>query len=408
METLIERLKSLGVNLGSSNIKPREKFPIEKVIHGEWLHDSLGDTFKVREVFSGGHQRGLMNLESDFSFSRVLQVSGLPSESITLEDILFMDTETTGLSGGTGTMVFLMGLGFFSKKGFTIDQLLLDDPVNELAFLKEAGNIFSRYRVIATFNGSSFDMPLLKTRFVLNRINSPFQNKSHLDLLHLSRKIWKLRLSSLKLRDLENEILEFQREENEVPGWMVPQIFFDFIASRDARPLEGVFYHNRMDVLSLAFLFKLASGLISDPLESIRAPKEDMLSIARMIEDHGFSQQSEMLYEVLFEKGLPENIPASTLLRFGFISRRHQHLDLALKFWTSSYEKGEYRAAIEISKIFEYQTRDYRNALLWARSGIDLLRSNQLENYPANTFQDQILRRINRLENKIRKSHEES
>ena len=408
METLIDRLKALGVSLGSTNIKPREKFPIEKVVHGEWLHGSLGDIFKVSEDFTNGYKHGRMNLESNFSFSRVLQVNGLTSEGITLEDILFMDTETTGLSGGTGTMAFLVGLGYFSKNGFTIDQFFLDDPVNELAFLNEAGNYFSRYKVIATFNGSSFDLPLLKTRFVLNRIDPPFQNKPHLDLLHLSRKIWKLRLSSLKLKDLENEILKFQREENEVPGWMVPQIYFDFIGSRDARPLGGVFYHNRMDVLSLALLFNLASELISDPLESISAHKEDMLSIARMIEDFGFTRQSEMLYQVLFEKGLPENLSARTLLRFGFICRKHQHLDFALKFWTSSFEKGEYRAAIEISKIFEYQTRDYPNALLWARSSIDLLRSNQVEKYPSNTFQDEIIKRINRLEDKIKKSHEKN
>lgn len=408
METLIDRLKALGVSFGSTNIKHREKFPIEKVIQGEWLHDSLGDIFKVSKDFTNGYQHGRMNLESNFSFSSVLQVSGLTSEGITLEDILFMDTETTGLSGGTGTMVFLIGLGYFSKNGFTIDQFFLDDPVNELAFLDESGNIFSQYRVIATFNGSSFDMPLLKTRFVLNRINSPFQNISHLDLLHLSRKIWKLRLSSLKLRDLENEILKFQREENEVSGWMVPQIYFDFIGSRDARPLEGVFYHNRMDVLSLALLFNLASGLISNPLESICAPNEDMLSIARMIEDHGFSQQSEVLYETVFEKGLPENIPASTLFRFGFICRKHQHINLALKFWKVSFEKGEYRAAIEISKIFEYQERDYLNALLWARSGIDLLRSSQVEKKSSDNSQDKILKRINRLEDKIKKNHEKN
>jgi len=207
---------------------------------------------------------------------------------------------------------------------------------------------------------------------------------------------------------LENEILKFQREENEVPGWMVPQIYFDFITSRDARPLEGVFYHNRMDVLSLAFLFKLASGLISDPLKRPNTPKEDMLSIARMIEDHGFSQQSETLYEILFEKGLPENISAGTLLRFGHICRTHQHFDLALKFWTSSFEKGDFRAAIEISKIFEYQTRDYPNALLWARNSIGLMRLDQVETNSSYSYQDEILKRINRLEDKIKKSHEKN
>lgn len=408
METLIERLKALGVSLGSTNIKHWKKFPVENVIHGEWLHDPLGDIFKVSEEFSNGYQHGRLNLERISSFSKILQVNGLQSEGITLEDILFMDTETTGLSGGTGTMAFLVGLGYFSKNGFTIEQFFLDDPVNELAFLNEAGNLFSRYKLIATFNGSSFDLPLLKSRFILNRINSPLQNKSHLDLLHLSRKIWKLRLSSLKLRDLENEILEFQREENEVPGWMVPQIYFDFIRTRDARPLEGVFYHNRMDVLSLALLFNFASGLISDPLESIGAPKEDLLSIARMIENLGFSQQSETLYEAVFEKGLPENLSARTLFRFGLICRQKQHIDLALKFWTTSFKKGEYRAAIEISKIFEYHTRDYPNALSWAKAGFDSFKTNNMESQALNSFQDVIIKRINRLEVKINKQYEKN
>jgi uncharacterized protein len=408
LETLIDRLKTLGVTLGSTNIKSRERFPIEKVISGEWLHDPLGDVFQVSEEFLNGYQHGGMNLDPNFSFSRVLKVSGLPNDGVSLEHILFMDTETTGLSGGTGTMAFLVGLGYFSENGFIIDQFFLDDPVNEIALLNEVSNVFSHYKVLATFNGSSFDIPLLKARFILNRMNSPFQNKSHLDLLHLSRKIWKLRLASLKLRDLENEILDFKREENEVPGWLVPQIYFDFIRSRDARPLKGVFYHNRMDVFSLALLFNLASDLISEPLENSQAPKEDMLSIARMIEDHGFSQQSMTIYEAICENGMPENLSAQTLLRFGFICRRHHHFDLAIKFWMSSYEKGEYKAAIEISKILEYKRKDLPNALLWAKSGVDLLRSNNGKRHSLDSDKGEINKRIDRLEVKIRKKHEKN
>lgn len=408
METLIDRLKTLGVSLGNNNIKTRDKYPIEKVINGEWLHDSLGYIYKISENFSIGYQHGRMHLQPNSSFHKILQVNKLQFEGVTLEDILFMDTETTGLSGGTGTMVFLIGMGYFSKNGFNIDQYFLDDPINEFALLNEVGNVFCRYKVIATFNGSSFDLPLLKARFILNRIISPFKNKSYLDLLHLSRKIWKLRLPSLKLKDLENELLAFQREKTEVPGWMVPQLYFDFIRSRDARPLEGVFYHNRMDVLSLALLFNLASGLIADPLESLNEPKEDILSIARIIEDLGWSQQSETLYEAIFDKGLPDNLSARTLLRFGLICRKNNHTDLAIKFWKSSFEKGEFRAAIEISKIFEHQTRDYQNALFWARSSIDLLRSNWVERYSTKSFQDDVIKRINRLEVKINKNHEKN
>lgn len=396
-------IKSFGVSLGSKTLKTHKKILIEDVIQGEWQHDLLGDFFKVNEIYSIGYQHGRMNLVTDFNFFKPLQVSGLSVEGITLKDIIFMDIETTGLSGGTGTMAFLLGMGYFTKIGFAIDQFFLADPVNELAFLDEIENIFSHYKVIVTFNGSSFDIPLLKSRFILNRSNSPFINMSHLDLLHFSRKIWKLRLPSMKLKDLENEVLEFRRNETEVHGWMVPQIYFDFLRSKDARPLEGVFYHNRMDVLSMAFIFTLAAQLLSDPLKNRYAPKEDLLSIARMLEDYGYSQQSEQLYRSLCDIELPENIPARALLHFGLVCRKQRNYDLAVKFWMSSFDKGDYRAAIEISKFHEYRNRDYQSALKWARLGLDLLRTVQTRKYKYTSMEDDITKRINRLRCKMSK-----
>jgi uncharacterized protein len=403
MDSLIEKLKSLGVRTGKDNlaINSKKKFPIEDVVTGEWLHDPLGDIFKVRDEFTSGYMHGRIKLENDFSFSRMLNVCGISGDDIALEDILFIDTETTGLSGGTGTMAFLIGLGYFTSEGFIVDQYFLDDPANELSLMNTVSNQINPYKLIVSYNGSSFDLPLLRTRFVMNRLPPPFNQMSHLDLLHLSRKIWKLRLSSLRLKDIENEVLNFYREEEEVPGWMVPQIYFDFIRSRDARPLGGVFYHNRMDVLSLAFIFNHLSSLINHPLEEEKASKEDVFSIARIFEKNGYLEESTILFRSTFKDGLPENIPVRFLFRIGKISKRHKNIEMALEFWRKSFERGDYEAAIEISKYYEHQLKDYGNAKYWCKSSLELFNQNQKDNKQQTEERDKIKNRLKRIEQKL-------
>ena len=405
MESLIEKLKSLGVSIGEKNleINPPEKFSLETIIKGEWLYDSLGDVYKVHKLFPPGYTHGRFNLAPDFPVCKVLKMSSIQEASIQLQDILFMDTETTGLSGGTGTMAFLVGLGYFSITGFNVDQFFLVDPIDEMGLLSTLSNQVRKFKLMISFNGTSFDMPLLKTRFLLNRMNSPLSDLAHLDLLYLSRKIWGLHLQSLKLRDLENEILGFTREGDEVPGWMVPQVYFDFVRSRDARLLKGVIYHNCMDVLSLAFIFSYVCDLFLDPIENEKVSQLEILSIARLIEKSGYIEESNLLYQFTFQNGLLENLSAKTLFHFGLVCKQQNHLEIALEFWKKAFEKGDYLAAIEISKYYEHHTKDYQNAKFWAQSSLDLINRDNFNNNVENCHKQKTINRLIRIEDKILK-----
>lgn len=400
MESLFEKLKSLGVNIGKENLqlKTIQKYPIDSVIKGEWLNDQFGDLFEVKNLFTYEYQHGKGVLKREVIFSKIFNVTKIEDKLLRLEDILFIDTETTGLSGGTGTMAFLVGLGYFSQKGFLTEQYFLDDPSDEMELIIKLNSILLKYKILVSYNGSSFDLPLLKTRFLINRVEPPFIHFQHLDLLHLSRKLWKLRLPTLKLRDVETEILNFIREEEEVPGWMVPQIYFDFIRNRDARPLKGVFYHNCMDILSLAVIFIYISELLSDPATKMHLNRLDLLSIARLFENNGLFDESTNLYKISLERGVPGDLPPKMLFRYGQICKRLLQPQMALEFWEQAYQNGDIASAIQISKYYEHELIKYDEAMQWAINSQKLLDNN----YPADQhkagIEKELQKRIKRLE----------
>lgn len=399
MESIFEKLKSLGVNTGKEipELKKTQKYPIENVIKGEWLHAQFGDIFEVKNLFTYEYQHGKGVLKQEVVFSKLFDVTEIVDELLRLEDILFLDTETTGLSGGTGTMAFLVGLGYFTKTGFLTEQYFLDDPSEEMELLNKLDLTLSKFKVLVSYNGSSFDLPLLKTRFLINRLEPPFIKFQHIDLLHLSRKLWKLRLPALKLRDVESEILNFFREEEEVPSWMVPQIYFDFIRNRDARPLKGVFYHNCMDVLSLAVIFIHISELLSNPIKKSQLHGFDLLSIAKLFENYGLLEESAYLYKISLERGIPSNLSPKLLFKFGKICQRLSQPQMALEFWEHAYQNGDIASAIQISKYYEHDLIDFDEAMKWARNSLMLLEKY----FPANQSRVkkfELLKRIKRLE----------
>jgi uncharacterized protein len=400
MESLFDKLKALGVTNGQENLKLKvnHKYPIDKIIKGEWLHTQFGDLFEVKSLFNYDYQHGNGVLQREVAFSKILDVSKINNKSFNLEDILFIDTETTGLSGGTGTMAFMVGLGFFTKEGFVTKQYFLDYPSDELALIIQLNSTLDKFKILVSYNGSSFDIPLLKTRFLINRVEPPFKHFQHLDLLHLSRKLWKLRLPAVKLRDVETEILHFIREEEEVPGWMVPQIYFDFIRNRDARPLKGVFYHNCMDVLSLAIIFNFISDMLSDPGSNGDLNRLDLLSIARIFENNGFLDESTKLYKRSIDRGVPGDISPRILFKYGQICNRLSQREMAFEFWNLAFQKGDFSSAIQISKYYEHGLKKYDEAMKWAMNAHQLLDTIIPANQQKTKNEQELQKRIKRLE----------
>ena len=208
-------------------------------------------------------------------------------------DFLFLDTETTGLSHGAGTVAFLVGVGLIEDGALTVRQYLMRDYDEEPFVLRRTRDDLERRRVLVTFNGRSFDMPLLETRFIMQRM--PFDTASipHADLLHTARRVWKLRLRRCNLGALE-ELIFHEPREDDLPGAEVPQRYFDYLKSKDFSLLEDVLRHNALDIVSLArLLFRLGS-LHENPLTAEHL--QDIYSLGRVYERRGRLQTARMCY----------------------------------------------------------------------------------------------------------------
>lgn len=193
----------------------------------------------------------------------------------------FLDTETTGLAGGTGTYAFTVAIARAHPHGIELVQLFLPEPGDEPSFLLALDTELRLTPGIATFNGASFDLPLLRTRWTLNRMPGELAVGVHLDLLHLSRALLRARLGSCTLKAVEERLLGFERE-NDIPGELIPQCYFDFLRSGWSRDLESALEHNRQDVLSLQHLLHRLLRRVRGQDSSMEAC--DWLSLARWLQ----------------------------------------------------------------------------------------------------------------------------
>ena len=277
------------------------------------------------------------------------------------------------------------------------------DPSEEPALLAALNQWLSPFKTIVTFNGKSFDLPLLNTRYTINGITSPTHGKDHVDLLHLARRLWRDRLPSRALGDLEKEIIGFYRQGDEVPGYLIPQYYFDYLRTADARPLSGVFYHNMIDIVTLASLFNFTANLLASPVEA-NIPSLDLAAIARLYEELGHLEQAASLYERCIEQGLPEDQFFRTIERFAGMRRKQNRLDLAAALWQHAAEREFIPAFVELSKYHEHTLVDILEAIRWANQAAQLASSHKMPSYQRKILLHELAHRLARLEKKVRKS----
>src|ERR1039458_8730081 len=194
----------------------------------------------------------------------------------------FLDTETTGLAGGTGTYAFLIGVGSIEPAGFRLRQFFMRDYGEEASQLHRLAEYLAQFDVLVTYNGKAFDQPLLETRFRMARARHPFDRMEHLDLLFGARRLWKLRLESCRLVDLENRILGVERQ-GDLPGEMIPYVYFDFLRSQKAFQVVPIFHHNAIDILSLACLTAIVPFAFRAPEEVDVRHGADLIGLARWL-----------------------------------------------------------------------------------------------------------------------------
>lgn len=300
--------------------------------------------------------------DSDPQVAALASCLGLAPED--LRRPVFLDTETTGLSGGTGTVAFLVGLAWREGQGITLAQYFLADFNQESALLWAVGRCLRQAGVLVTYNGRCFDWPLLQTRLVMRRADPAWPAPSHLDLLTLARRIFRPRLPDCALQTIEQAVLDLHRADD-LPGSLIPRRYFAWLRQGDPRVLEAVFDHNRQDVLSMALLLARFEAVLrsADDLHPL-----DRLGRARFLESRGFLAEAIGEYRQLWSDvpggaGRRETRGAvglrlARLLRRG--GRWQEARTVLEECWqTQAYP---YPAAIELAKLLEHQARDLNAA----------------------------------------------
>ena len=416
LESLSDKLKSLGVQVGAKNLQPPQAAQaptrlhgIEKVVNGVDLETRCGPTFMSEQIYPRGYRHGTAALSGPCPLE-ALAAWGCSTRMVDpdMGNLLFLDTETTGLMGGTGTYAFLIGLGYHESDGFHLVQLFLRDPAQERALLSGLEQWAARFEVIVTFNGKTFDLPLLNARCTLNGFAPLFASFDHLDLLHLARKLWRDRLASRALGDLEKEILRFKRTGEDIPGWMIPDLYFNYLRSADARPLAGVFYHNAIDILSMAALFNHVAALLAEPARLLASTPWvgdgaglDLAAVARLYEGLGWLEKAAQLYESSLDQGLPEAFYFKTLERYAAMERRQGRWEQAAHLWERAAERGQFEACIELAKYYEHRARDYQQAVQWVERAIEQAPRTFRFEYARRDALKELAQRSERLHKKI-------
>ena len=318
-------------------------------------------------------------------------------ESWKMDRLLFLDTETTGLSGGAGTVAFEIGVGWFDARGMVIRQYVMRNYAQEAAMLGDIAKLFEKADTIVTFNGKSFDLPLLESRMVMNRIRLHVTAYPHLDLLHAARRVYKLRLGRCNLTTLENAVLGKTREDD-LPGAQVPARYFEYLKTGEFALLEDVLRHNFEDVRSLAELTAAICGAYRNP-ESISC-HEDMLGVGRTLMRTGRTQKARACFKILGHGTLSPQ--AHLYLASSY--KQGREWDEAADAWKTMIARGEggVMPYIELAKYYEHVEKDAQKALMYAKGAL----SYALNTAPLEAERDDtasIMRRIERLQNKVRK-----
>ncbi len=409
MPSLSEKLKSLGVNIGADGIEPPKKtpkYPIEKVVpNGEEINTPLGQTFIINETYPNDPRKQDIPLQFSASLINLSTWIGDPFlVKRKPESFVFLDTETSGLAGGTGTYAFLIGVGRFTDEGFILSQFFMRDPYEEPAQLAALQSALVDCEVLVTYNGKSFDVPLLNTRFITNGEPPTLNSYKHIDLLHIARRIWRDRLESRTLGSIETHILQLPRTEEDIPGWMVPAIYFDYIKTGDARPITNVLYHNAMDIISLASLLNQVSDMLDDPHGGAVEDGIDLISMAKIFEDLGEFRAAAECFESGLNYELPDRIRNQAFQRWSIMEKRRNNLKRSIGLWEMAAELKEIYAHEELAKVYEHRTKDFPRAIFWTELAIEIIDSPEYPVLDREIWKPKLEHRLNRLQRKLTSS----
>jgi uncharacterized protein YprB with RNaseH-like and TPR domain len=411
MPDLSDKLKSLGVKVGARNLPPpnqHDAWSISRVMPGRVCATSAGETYLVEASYPSPLRSHILtdNLTIDApGMSASLEIIAAWAgdariQTTPLSAFAFLDIETTGLAGGTGTYAFLVGVARYEGDHFQLAQFFLRDPSEEPAHLLAVEEFLAPCEVLVTFNGKAFDAPLLATRFLTHGWHFPLAKVAHLDLLHLARRLWRDRLPNRALGSLEVEILGLPRTDNDIPGWMIPEMYFDYLHTGDARPLENVFYHNAVDVISMVSLLDHIAHLLDDPIHAQIEHALDLFAITRLYDELGRWEEAIPLYHLVIEKLEEDAHRQEAIRRLSLLHKRRGEWESALALWQQAADAQQLYACEELAKYHEHYTRQPHEALHWTLTALEWLNTPACPHSERIIWQPEFQHRLERLKRK--------
>jgi uncharacterized protein YprB with RNaseH-like and TPR domain len=370
---------------------------------GEEIPTSQGSAYRIESEFALDHEHGRWPLHAALSYdphlaARVAQRSD--PEGLLPERLGFLDTETTGLAGGAGTLVFLVGIGRFVGDRFRLRQYFLRDPAEEAAMLLALQDDLEPVDGFVTFNGQRFDLPLLEMRYTTGlRRRWRLTEQPQLDLLFPARRLWRRSLPDCTLSTLESELLGVRRTEEDIPGWEIPGLYLDYLRSGETEGIHRIVYHNRQDILSLVGL--AAHVLDRHSMDAGGVTELEALALARWYVRTGDSAEAESYFLAALESADPgtrrEALRGYTALLKG-TGRRAE----AIPAWGEwgDLAPDDPTPATELAKYYEWQARDLLEASRWAERALLCLESWP-DDWRRRSAADEIEHRLARLHRKI-------
>jgi uncharacterized protein YprB with RNaseH-like and TPR domain len=354
----------------------------EEYLAGQEIETEHGHHFETEKLYER-HRRhgsiGIADLE-DLPNDLLNPISNGLIRNIPPSKWCFLDTETTGLAGGSGTYAFLVGVGRITPQGFRVRQFFMRDFGEERSQLSALVEHLKQFDVLITYNGRTYDQPLLETRFRMVRQRPPFASLEHLDLLFGARRLWNLRFDSCRLVDLENQILGVERQED-LPGEMIPYVYFEYLRTHEVFRLMPIFHHNAMDILTLACLTAIVPRAFHAPNEAQFAHGAEMVGLARWWRQAEQHDNALALFRQAVERNLPDELLFRTLWDIAALEKKLGREHAALPVLTDlAASPNPMRAAafIELAKYYEHRERNYAMALEMTRNALDLESSEAL------------------------------
>src|SRR5215472_12695308 len=299
---------------------------------------------------------------------------------------LFLDTETTGLAGGTGTYAFLIGLAWWDAGGLQVEQFLMRDFTEEYSLLQQLAERVKERPVLVTFNGKSFDWPLLENRFTMTRSIATPKLAAHLDLLHPARALWRLRLGSVRLAELEKHVLDARRlgwhRGDDIESALIPQYYFDYLRGGPAQPIVGVLRHNQLDLRGLAALFCKINTMLNESAETLREWESlDLFGLSRFLQRRGDSARAHTACAHALAIGLPTDIRPKAQRELALMAKRRGEHERAAEIWAEmvANSQDEVHACEQLAIYYERRTKNIQRAVEYANLGLAKLKRQRTD-----------------------------